>query len=111
MGNACCSDGRNSDGQHGQYFDKSKIYADGNLSESMHAPGLDVAFKVDQNEMEQAIKTVLHLHEKYLPDECRNFLDVLKDQVKNNASIIGPYQYKTKNEKYLGNYQNGLREG
>ena len=107
MGNACCSDSRSKEGLH--LSDrivpaKDKYYAE-------HAPKISVAQLLTLSDMDGKLKIILEIGDKHLPHEVLAFIRRMKDKSADNEFIMGPFHYNQTNEKYLGNYRHGERQG
>ena len=108
MGNVCCNDENVHEKQ--AIAMKYKVFKDSNLDDESNAPKSARAYKVDVFDMDEAIKTMLEVGGQQINEECTTFLNRINDNLTHHG-VLGPYQYNRTNEKYLGNYKDGEREG
>jgi len=89
---------------------KNAILKDSNLDDESQAPKSSRAYKIDVFDMDEAITQLINVAGESINSECNTFLNRIREKL-TETGVLGPYQYNRTNEKYLGNYRYGDREG
>ena len=109
MGNVCCSDERAK--EHHEVVTKIKPLLNTDKHYWENAPKISVAQLTTLSDMDDAVRVISEMYDKHLPEECLKFMHDLKEKIRGNEFVMGPFHYPLTFEKYMGNYHRGEREG